>query len=632
MRRVGSTTGSAACRGRHPTNKEIRRQRGRKRRCYGLCDLETSFLLICLSSLVLIADTFSTFVRTRGDNSVLCDVSDTLTSLSLVKKPSENLIGNAWYPRRILQEDDILSGEKAAAIVEQKAIPLAADLIWQRLNHIEDNVLSQAQGKIPKQVKGRFMDLTCTAEGEMILEQLFLDSDVLRSHDVFLDDEQNTEQGDIILGAVMAIQSICVMGTCVGLKGPPEQLKRMLAHLDSRNDPSLLLRDLDTWDRDSVRRLKYRQDRTPAVNLLAQLKWKRTPQGAFDLLVALGAWEKHEDLALLRSGFPIRFTEAEITSSKASSSSSNTADGFQDPDEILGIRRDLRKLKVYTVDSESTSEVDDGISLEKITKENGEQGHRIWIHIADAERWTNNEVFDIARRRITSLYLPCGSYPMIPADLSSDVMSLIMNRDTCALSMGIELNDDGSIDANSMIVTPSHVCVDYRLTYDDVDEMLEEGTGYNEEWQLGALLDAAVKRRTYRVNNGSSEGLVPTPIPAGTVSVRKKADGLDGIEIEHNIQVSHNAGVNQTIGAQDGSSESDRDTIYAAPVSSAYLLVTEMMILAGEAIGQWKIVSEKKRVLANGDYQGRPNQLRLPFRTQPPPGERLDFGSLRIYF
>lgn len=72
---------------------------------------------------------------------------------------------------------------------------------------------------------------------------------------------------------------------------------------------------------------------------------------------------------------------------------------------------------MYTIDSVSTSEIDDGLSLEALMNEDGSTRQRIWVHIADADRWAprNSEAFQIAARRGTSLYLPTGSIPMFPA-------------------------------------------------------------------------------------------------------------------------------------------------------------------------------------------------------------------------
>ena len=308
-----------------------------------------------------------------------------------------------------------------------------------------------------------------------------------------------------------------------------------------------------------------------------------------------------------------------------------------DPEQILNIRKDLRRLKVYTIDNAATSEIDDGISIEVLTSDaddnidsssktsnsnqpnsNSNHNHirqRYWIHIADADRWAprGSTILQSAQRRATSIYLPTGSYSMFPTQMSSKAMSLNANFNSCALSLGVELNPDGSIDENSIVVTSSIVRVSYRLTYDDVDEMLEEGVGYNEEWQLGALLAAATKRRNYRSKNGSTEGIVSNPLPQGAVSVQfpitntntdsssssmtnsdiskqqpsqevgkeEDSDPQDNAVISIHVESTHNAGVNASI-IDSESGEVSPSSKYAAPVSPANLMVTEMMILAGE--------------------------------------------------
>lgn len=143
--------------------------------------------------------------------------------------------------------------------------------------------------------------------------------------------------------------------------------------------------------------------------------------------------------------------------------------------------------------------------------------------------------------------------------------------------------------------------------------MLEEGIGYNEEWQLGVLLDVATKRRQYRVKNGSTEGMVPNPVPSSTVSIYPDKNAPDNIGISVNVQISHNAANNKTANA---ATEQAKFSDLEEPVSSANLLVTECMILAGEAIGRWKTKSEED---SNPDNKLE-NALRLPFRTQKKPG------------
>ena len=190
------------------------------------------------------------------------------------------------------------------------------------------------------------------------------------------------------------------------------------------------------------------------------------------------------------------------------------------------------------------------------------------------------------------------------------VMSLRPNINSCALSLGVELNDDGSIDVDSLDVTQSEIKINYRLSYDDVDDMHMEGVGYKEEWQLGALMSAASKRRAYRIRNGSTEGMIPQPIPKSFVSTFDDDSEPDGIGIKVSVDPSHNQGLNRTC---EMSSSGD---MISNAVSDSNLLVTEMMILAGEALGKWKLRLDSEPPSFYGRME---NTLTLPFRSQPRP-------------
>jgi exoribonuclease R len=198
-------------------------------------------------------------------------------------------------------------------------------------------------------------------------------------------------------------------------------------------------------------------------------------------------------------------------------------------------------------------------------------------------------------------------------------MSLKANSDVCALSVGVDLLPDGSIDASTLEITPSLIRVSYRLSYDEVDEMLEEGVGYSEEWQLGAMLAAAYKRRKYRMEHGSTESMVPNPIPQSSVSTYCDENAPDGVGISINVEVTHNSGKNQTADAEQGTIPAGNT--HAAPVSPSFVLVTEMMIMAGEAVGKWKMEMERQDKVVNGGHKNLIlNKVKLPFRGQPKPG------------
>jgi exoribonuclease II len=300
-------------------------------------------------------------------------------------------------------------------------------------------------------------------------------------------------------------------------------------------------------------------NRTAAIETLLHLKRSETPQAAFHLLVDLGLWNPHENLFLRRAQVPLQF------SPKVCSVAQQCIDS--PPADSQPNRVDLTYLKVYTIDDESTREIDDGLSLEYLP--DGQQ--RLWIHIADPTRWiTPNDELDLeARRRSTTIYLPTGMIPMFPSELATGPMSLVQGKVCCALSFGVVLNEAGAIAEYS--IQASQIKTTYRLTYDDVDEMLELG-GVQGESELEEIATWAKKRQTWR----QSQGAIAIHMPESSIKV-----------------------------------QDDEITISVLHSSRSRQLVAEMMILAGEAAAHY----------------GQLHKLPIPFRTQPqpelPPQEEL---------
>ena len=466
--------------------------------------------------------------------------------------------------------------------------------------------------------KGRFIDLTTTIEGEQVLENLFI-GDINPTYNKATNKEDHHHHHHHVLGivqlAITTLQSLLIYGMQIGVKGSDEAQLRTVRHLFrveddnnnnnvSNNNNNTTTTSLsssssssfwsDSWDEECIRKLKYQRNVTLAKLLLGKLKRKRTSQGAYNLLLELRVWQKHEDIALLRSGFPIQLTTMEkqiVNNMLVEVEQQQHVITTHDVDDMLGIRQDLRHLKVYTIDGESTNDIDDGISVE-ILKNNdnysatADQRYRYWIHIADVDRWSprGSDILKIAERRGTSLYLPSSVLYMFPEYISSDIMSLTSNVDKFALSLGVELHPNGTIDTTSIIVTPSLIHVNYRLTYDQVNEMLDEGVGYTEEWEIGTLLSVARTRRASRISRGSTEGMVPFPIPKSIVTATKKKenDDDDEYDISLTIETTHNSGVNTTTLSMGGGSTLTDDVHYdpyCSPISSSQLIVTEMMIL-----------------------------------------------------
>ena len=288
-----------------------------------------------------------------------------------------------------------------------------------------------------------------------------------------------------------------------------------------------------------------------AQEIMAALELPQNPQTAKDLLVELGFWSKHENLFLRRSQIPINFSHEVLAMAQEYLDSPPP-----DPDSE---RLDLTGLKLYTIDDESTKEIDDGLSCEKL--EDGRE--RLWIHIADPTRLIMpGDKLDLeARKRATTLYLPTGMIPMFPSELATGPMSLIQGKVCPALSFGVILDETGKVEDYQ--IYPSLVKPTYRLTYEDVDEMLE--LGLQAETEIAAIATWAKRRQEWR----RSQGSINIHMPESVIKVQNDEEII--------IQVIDD--------------------------SRSRLIVAEMMILAGEVAGHY----------------GQTHQLPLTFRGQAEP-------------
>ncbi|WP_009631297.1 ribonuclease catalytic domain-containing protein [Synechocystis sp. PCC 7509] len=286
------------------------------------------------------------------------------------------------------------------------------------------------------------------------------------------------------------------------------------------------------------------------LEIMNHLGRTATPQAVMQLLIDLGIWSEHENLVLRRSLIPSQFPIKVLEVAQQCLDSP--------PPDLDLDRLDLTRLKVYTIDDESTSEIDDGLSWEVLA--NGQQ--KLWVHIADPTRWLipEDELDKEARRRGTTVYLPTGMIPMFPAVLATGPMSLIQGKSCCALSFGVILDELGAVESYSIhasVIKPT-----YRLTYEDVDEMLQ--LGLRAEPEIAAIASLAQLRKTWR----HSQGAISIHLPEASIKVK-----------------------------------GDEITINVLEDSTSRQLVAEMMILAGEVAGRY----------------GQAHNIALPFRGQPQP-------------
>ena len=168
-------------------------------------------------------------------------------------------------------------------------------------------------------------------------------------------------------------------------------------------------------------------------------------------------------------------------------------------DENSKNRVDLTDIPTITIDPDNARDFDDALSIVK-----KKYGYDLYIHIADVSTYVKEgEPVDIcAKERANSYYFPEKVFHMLPEVLSTDLCSLVPNKDRLALTLKVE------IDANYSIINyaffESIINSDKRFTYTEVSSILKKlnSSSFTDSLDLLNELTSAFKSR--RLNNGLS--------------------------------------------------------------------------------------------------------------------------------
>ena len=140
------------------------------------------------------------------------------------------------------------------------------------------------------------------------------------------------------------------------------------------------------------------------------------------------------------------------------------------PQEEIDRRLDIRDMNIFTIDGEDAKDLDDAISIERLSNGNFKLG----VHIADVTHYVHekSKLDKEALKRATSVYLVDTVIPMLPKTLSNGVCSLNPHEDKLTLSVFMEIDRKG--DVKQYDIKETIINSKARMTYTEVSDILEK--------------------------------------------------------------------------------------------------------------------------------------------------------------
>lgn len=236
----------------------------------------------------------------------------------------------------------------------------------------------------------------------------------------------------------------------------------------------------DTMSKTPVRVAENRCDAKVGDKVLAQIIVRGTSHSAHQAAItaSFGSSQKASSCA-----------QAVITASGISTEFPDDAKKEAEKIAFAGIheydftnRLNLRDEIIFTIDSAESKDLDDAISIKKLSG-----GYQLGVHIADVSHYVraNSPLDKEALTRGTSVYYADRVIPMLPKELSNGICSLNPDENRLAFSCIIDLDENAEIKDYKFHKTV--ICSKVKGVYSEINSILD-GTASEEIYQKYAAV------------------------------------------------------------------------------------------------------------------------------------------------
>lgn len=208
----------------------------------------------------------------------------------------------------------------------------------------------------------------------------------------------------------------------------------------------------------------------------------KNPEGAIRFLITIGSWKEDDDPVIKRLGVKETFPKKVSEEAKRIIENPAVEEGAED----------LTHLETYSIDDETTQDIDDAISISE-----SEGDITVGIHIANVASLVpkGSHLDQEAARRAQTVYLPEGHAHMFPHELIMEKFSLFEGVSRTALSLLVSFDEELNIKNYRFV--KSKVLVRKNLSYNGAEEFFRESP------HRLKLIEIAMELRKRREESGA---------------------------------------------------------------------------------------------------------------------------------